>query len=363
MPYSKPSIAATAGLIGALVASLTISALSVHAAQAATPDPPGATFCRSLEVRDVSGRPAELRVTCVPDVARGGRVRLTLPGGFPAQTRVSQVPSHLDIVVPGFTVGDGNPDFTVGRAGVESFAMRPLSQAIGGLKIDFSCAPGTKTFVDFKPGQGALSFTVKTIEGAPTHAVHRVALTFDDFPFPAQSGELLAVLRKYDIPATLFCIGWKVEMYPDLVRQAQQQGLSIQNHTYSHIPLATVSDEKVTAELTACNAAIEKVTGVKPRFFRPAGSSYDAHVFSLGRKIGLIPVGWTVNVHDYNEPDPTFIANHVIDGVNGNTIVLLHDGVHSTVEALPRIIETLAARGYQFVTVDDMYGGKGTGGE
>jgi peptidoglycan/xylan/chitin deacetylase (PgdA/CDA1 family) len=37
-------------------------------------------------------------------------------------------------------------------------------------------------------------------------------------------------------------------------------------------------------------------------------------------------------------------------------VILLHDGVAQTIEALPIIIDTLRARGFTFVTVDQMAG-------
>jgi peptidoglycan-N-acetylglucosamine deacetylase len=319
------------------------------------------TFAQALPVRDLAGNLTELRVTCIPAANDTGQVRLSLRSGFPVHTRVTQTPAHLNITVPGFTVAGDAPAYAVGRAGVDSFSLQPLSQAIGGLRIDLALHSGTRAFVDFRPGGTLLSMTVKagdvTASGSAHHvgSGHRVALTFDDFPFPKQSGELLALLRKYNIPATFFCVGWKVQLYPDLVREAQRDGHSLQNHTFSHLPLATLGDAKVTAELRACNDALERVTGATPRFFRAPGSSYDRHVFALARQSGLTPVGWSVNVHDYNEDDPDFIANHVIKGTEGQTVILLHDGVRSTIAALPRIIETLTARGYVFVTVDEMY--------
>ena len=340
-----------------LFIAAALVALAIIPASAAKPT----TFAQALPVRDLAGNLTELRVTCIPGANDSGQVRLSLRSGFPVHTRVTQGQAHLNITVPGFTVASEAPAYAVGRAGVDSFSLEPLSQAIGGLRIDLSLHAGSHAFVDFRPGGTMLSLIVKPSETAAVAAAghhlsgHRVALTFDDFPFPNQSGELLAVLRKYNIPATFFCIGWKVQLHPDIARQALQDGHSLQNHTFSHLPLATLGDAKVTAELKACNEALEKITGVTPRFFRAPGSSYDAHVFSLARQAGLIPVGWAVNVHDYNEADPDFIANHVIDGTNGQTIVLLHDGVRSTIAALPRIIETLTAKGYVFVTVDEMY--------
>jgi len=252
---------------------LILLALTILPASAAKPT----TFAQALPVRDLAGNLTELRITCIPAANDSGQVRLSLRSGFPVHTRVTQAPAHLSITVPGFTVAGEAPAYAVGRAGVDSFTLLPLSQAIGGLKIDISLRTGTRAFVDFRPGGTLLSLTVRSAAsgaaGGHYPAGHRVALTFDDFPFPNHSGDLLAVLRKYNIPATFFCVGWKVQLHPDLVRQALEDGHSLQNHTFSHLLLATLGDAKVTAELKACNEALEKVTGITPRFFRAPGSS------------------------------------------------------------------------------------------
>jgi len=49
------------------------------------------------------------------------------------------------------------------------------------------------------------------------------------------------------------------------------------------------------------------------------------------------------------------IYSEVILNAHPGAIVVLHDRVAATAEALPRIVETLSAEGYQFVTVDDLF--------
>src|SRR5438105_10841042 len=70
----------------------------------------------------------------------------------------------------------------------------------------------------------------------------KIALTFDDGPDPFYTPQILAILERYKIKATFFCIGWKVENYPDLVRQEQKAGNVVGNHTWSHPYLSRLSD-------------------------------------------------------------------------------------------------------------------------
>jgi Polysaccharide deacetylase len=59
-----------------------------------------------------------------------------------------------------------------------------------------------------------------------------IALTFDDGPNPDYTPQVLAILQKYGVKATFFCIGRQVAHYPDLVRQEYVDGNLVGNHTW-----------------------------------------------------------------------------------------------------------------------------------
>jgi peptidoglycan/xylan/chitin deacetylase (PgdA/CDA1 family) len=44
-----------------------------------------------------------------------------------------------------------------------------------------------------------------------------VALTFDDGPDPVYTPQLLDLLKKYNVKATFFVVGWKAKKYPHLI--------------------------------------------------------------------------------------------------------------------------------------------------
>jgi len=83
------------------------------------------------------------------------------------------------------------------------------------------------------------------------------------------------------------------------------------------------------------------------------------------QKAGYTVVGLHVDPNDWKRPGEDSIVQQVIDQVhagnaeNAANIILLHDGGGNraeTVAALPRIISTLKAEGYQFVTVSQLVG-------
>jgi peptidoglycan/xylan/chitin deacetylase (PgdA/CDA1 family) len=192
----------------------------------------------------------------------------------------------------------------------------------------------------------------KLISGSPDKNL--IALTFDDGPKPGAVEDLLLELEKQGIKATFFVVGKMVVEHPDLLKSIIAKGHLIANHSYSHPNLKTLKPEQVLKELTDTNEAISRVTGKPVRYFRPPGGNYDAMVMEQIRKAGLINVLWTINTADYTGKKADAIAAQVIDGAKPGGIVLAHTGAPETVAALPRIARELRAKGFEFVTVDEI---------
>ena len=57
-----------------------------------------------------------------------------------------------------------------------------------------------------------------------TKNLHLIALTFDDGPYPVETGLLLDVLAELRVPATFFLIGHDTEMYPGLAKRIVADG-------------------------------------------------------------------------------------------------------------------------------------------
>ena len=51
----------------------------------------------------------------------------------------------------------------------------------------------------------------------------KVVLSFDDGPDQTRTPQVLAILKKYDIPAVFFVIGEKAELYPSIIQQERDQ--------------------------------------------------------------------------------------------------------------------------------------------
>ncbi|MBI2759806.1 MAG: polysaccharide deacetylase family protein [Chloroflexi bacterium] len=190
-----------------------------------------------------------------------------------------------------------------------------------------------------------------------------VALTFDDGPNDPATSRVLDVLAEKDAKATFFVVGANVRVFPDTLRRMAAEGHAIGNHSYSHHKRDTLFGFRY-GELDKTQDAIEEVAGLRPSIYRSPNGFHTPWQLWAVRRAGLTTVHWDVQTKDWERPDPDTIVRRVLDSVHPGAIVLMHDGDDTrhgsdrspTVEALPRLIDELRARGYRLVTIPEMIG-------
>lgn len=178
-----------------------------------------------------------------------------------------------------------------------------------------------------------------------------VALTFDDGPHGTYTRELLDGLKQRGVVASFFVLGEHVEGNEELILRMKEEGHLIGNHTFSHVKLDTLSDSAACDEVKRTCEAIEAVTGEKVEYIRPPYGAYNEELECM---INLNKVLWTIDPQDWNTTDTNAVVRHVVNNVKDGDIILLHDIYPSSVAAALRIVDELKARGYIFVTVDDI---------
>ena len=180
-----------------------------------------------------------------------------------------------------------------------------------------------------------------------------VALTFDDGPHPEYTGKILNILSEKNAPATFFIVGDRAELHPTLLRRIKQANCEIGNHTYSHVDLSKINNTEFMHQMEKCNEAIFNATGEYPKIYRPPfGRISSKNEKSISDK--MTKILWTVDSEDWTTPDKDRVADKVINSVKNKSIVLMHDFYKQSAEALPRIIDTLREKGYEFVTVSQL---------
>ena len=182
-----------------------------------------------------------------------------------------------------------------------------------------------------------------------------IALTFDDGP-GAVTGPLLDVLRDHGARATFDVLGGRISGREPLLRRAVAEGHEIGVHGWAHVdhrdhPLARARAAARTARL------VDRVTGVRPRLFRPPFGLTDRRLQVAMAARGLRTVLWDVDPRDFEEPGAEAIRTRVLAALRPGSIVLLHDdrpALLPTAAAVDALLRDLHRRGWAAVTVADL---------
>ncbi len=187
-----------------------------------------------------------------------------------------------------------------------------------------------------------------------------IALTIDDGPDPVVTPQVLDILDRYRAKATFFCIGERAARYRALAGELTRRGHAVENHSQRHLHhFSLLGPRGITRELEAAQETLGALTGMPPLFFRAPAGFRNAMLDPVLFRHGLRLASWTRRGFDTRERDPRKVAGRLIRGLQTGDILLLHDG-HAArtpsgnaviVEALPRVLDAVAAAGLRPVTL------------
>ncbi len=117
--------------------------------------------------------------------------------------------------------------------------------------------------------------------------VKPVVITFDD-GYRDIYEDVLPVLKKYHLKATLFLIASKVNKVFTTreLQEMQRQGLEIYSHTYSHADLATLDEKRQEKEIASAKEVLTRLTGKKQVYFAYPLGHYNPTTLRILKKHG-----------------------------------------------------------------------------
>lgn len=194
----------------------------------------------------------------------------------------------------------------------------------------------------------------------------RVYLTFDDGP-SKQTERVLNILKKKKVKATFFTIGREDEFSQNIYRRIVREGHTLGMHSYSHIFKEVYGSlEGFKEDFYRISDHLEKITGVRPVFYRfPGGSSNSVNQLPIEqytdflKEQGVQYVDWNVIAANGITDNVTKkdMVRSVMEGVAkyDTSIVLLYDSADKkmTADSLSAMIDSLQAAGYELLPMDD----------
>lgn len=192
----------------------------------------------------------------------------------------------------------------------------------------------------------------------PIYSVERgdnkIALTFDVAWENSNTDELIDILEEFDAQATFFVTGDWCDRYPEDVLKFYDAGHEVQNHSDQHPHVEGMNVNELISDTKECSRKIEMITGEKPTLYRAPYGEYDDSLITTVEGMGMKVIQWDVDSVDWKEPSPDEIVEKVLAKTASGSILLFHNDLENTTQALPEILTMLRDKGYEFVTVNDL---------
>ncbi len=183
-----------------------------------------------------------------------------------------------------------------------------------------------------------------------------VALTFDDGPNKKVTGPILDVLKEYDSVATFFILGNRASDNADILKRILEEGSEIGNHSYNHKELTKLSYDELRGQIENTQEAVYESTGSMPKIMRPTYGSFNDN---LKKEVEMPLILWSIDTLDWKSKDAKKVTSHVLSNIRDGDIVLMHDIYDSTGLAVKSLVPQLINKGYQLVTVSELFEARG----
>ena len=181
-----------------------------------------------------------------------------------------------------------------------------------------------------------------------------MAITFDDGPHAVNTPKLPELFKKDDAKATFFVVGRGVGKCPELAKRMLAEGHELGNHTTTHADLAKLGDlEKVRKEIDDTQRILKETIGKPAVIFRAPFLSHDENVWTVLKDMPAINA--SRDTKDWSgDSTPQSIFDQATRDTKAGDIVLMHSWQNKMIEAMPRIIKALQAKGLKLVTVSEL---------
>jgi peptidoglycan/xylan/chitin deacetylase (PgdA/CDA1 family) len=171
---------------------------------------------------------------------------------------------------------------------------------------------------------------------------------------------VLDIVEGRGLVITSFVVGSWLDANPAMGARLADGGHDLANHTYTHpSPFDALTPAQMDTEIERCREALTRHAGTPGSWFRPSGTDngIDPPVtatLTAAGTAGYTALGYDVDPIDYRDPGSTAVIDRTLAAVVAGSIISLHMGHQGTIDALPRLLDGLAARDLAPVSVTNL---------
>lgn len=193
----------------------------------------------------------------------------------------------------------------------------------------------------------------------------KVALMFNVYEGTEYVEQIARLLAERGMNATFFLGGIWAERNGDTVVRLAADGFELGNHGYLHRDHAALSAERNRSEIviterllaaTLADLPAEAQAAALPKLFAPPSGSMGDAMHAVCEQLGYTVVMWTRDTIDWRDHDAALITERALRDLAAGDLILMHPTA-ATVQALPAVLDGIAAAGLTADTVTVVLGG------
>lgn len=165
--------------------------------------------------------------------------------------------------------------------------------------------------------------------------------------------QILKIFKDNDIEITFFIGGQWAEKNEELLKSIHNDEHELGNHGYKHLYHSKLTPDANKQEILKTEEIVKRVTGCKTNLFAPPYGDLNDTVVDSAEALGYKVIMWSIDTIDWNTKDYKKILKRLEKKHHNGAIVLMHP-TKVTIEALPKMIESLKSHGYEITTVSDL---------
>ena len=144
-------------------------------------------------------------------------------------------------------------------------------------------------------------------------------------------------------------------LIPFIMSKIVDNGMEVGNHSYDHKYLPSMSKSLILEEINKTNKIFNNLTGKNMTLFR---APYGEVKASYLAETGFPSIVWSVDTLDWQSRNKDKVYAKIMNSKDGD-IVLMHSLYKSTADAVKMAIPELYKKGFQIVSVSELYALKG----